>query len=389
MRVHFYSAISDKAIPSGLDLSAHNIINQKGDIQDALNAILENQSEILFLEGFPPTDELLDTLSKLSAALPNLEIVMSLHDRRRKWNSPNPDFLIRAMRSGVREMIPHFTKETVDEFLKRAFLRYENKSNGKELKNKIIAFIGAKGGDGATSILANIAGALSNDSSKKVLMIDLSLPFGDLEVCFSNINKRFDLSNFSEEVERLDLPLVEAMVEHIAPNLDLISTPENVERIVLIKPDCIGRIIDLGTQKYDYVLIDIGVGIDPISIHALGKVDELYIVSTLSIPSIRKTSKFIKFWEDLNYDLEKLHFIINKFDKDAGISIHDYEKIIGTHVDKVFSKDENSLRNAQLKGKLLVSLAANAKFSQEITEWANEWLGKKKDKSLWHRLGIK
>ena len=51
---------------------------------------------------------------------------------------------------------------------------------------------------------------------------------------------------------------MEAMVEHIAPNLDLISTPENVERIVLIKPDCIGRIIDLGTQKYDYVLIDIG-----------------------------------------------------------------------------------------------------------------------------------
>ena len=82
-------------------------------------------------------------------------------------------------------------------------------------------------------------------------------------------------------------------------------------------------------------------------------------------------------------------FIINKFDKDSGISINDYEKIIGTKVEKVFSKDENSLRNAQLKGKLLVNLAANAKFSQEITEWANEWLGKKKDKSLWHRLGIK
>lgn len=389
MRVHFFSAISDKPISSGLDQSGHDIIYEKGDIQDALNAVLENHSEILFLEGFPPTDELLDTLSKLSNALPNLEIVMSLHDRRRKWNSPNPDFLIRAMRSGVREMIPHFTKETVDEFLKRAFLRYENKSSGKELKNKIIAFIGAKGGDGATSILANMAGALTQDSSKKVLMIDLSLPFGDLEVFFSNIDKRFDLSNFSEEVERLDLPLLEAMVDHVTPNLDLISTPENVERIVLIKPDCIGRIIDLATQKYDYVLIDIGVGIDPISIHALGKVDDLYIVSTLSIPSIRKTSQFIKFWEDLTYDPDKLHFIINKFDKKDGISTQDYEKIIGTEIHKIFSKDEDALRNALLKGKLLVGLSAQAKFSQEIAEWAYEWLGKKKDKSLWHRLGIK
>ena len=139
MKILFFSAYSDDVIPSHLDLSAHTLTYSKGELLSLLPTVQAHDPAILFLEGFPPSDELLQLLAEVSKQKPKLEIVLSVHDRRRKWNSPNPDFLIQAMRNGVREMMPELNSEYIDEYLKRAFVRFNITTNISDNNKRVIA----------------------------------------------------------------------------------------------------------------------------------------------------------------------------------------------------------------------------------------------------------
>ena len=391
MKILFFSAYSDEAIPSSLDLSQHSVSFTKGELPGLLPMVQALDPSILFLEGFPPSDEILQSLAEISKHKPKLEIVLSVHDRRRKWNSPNPDFLIQAMRNGVREMMPELNSEYIDEYLKRAFLRFNiTTSTNSSGNNRVIAFVAGKGGDGKSTIAANVASALSAGHDKKVLLIDVGLPVGDLDVFFADKQKTYDLASFSEELSRLDSSLLEAMVTKIDDKLHFISTPDSAQRVVQIKPESIVPLVDIAYSDYDFVILDIGAVMDPISIHALSKADLVYVVSTLTIASLRKVNHFIQLWADLAYEPEKLSFIINKLDKTPEVSISDYEKVIGKKIEITFPRDEVTVRESMIRGGTAVKLFPKSKLASAISDWVNAWVGgKKEEKSLWHRLGIK
>lgn len=391
MKILFFSAYSDESIPISLDMSQHQVKFTKGELLAVLPTIQAHDPDILFLEGFPPSDEILDTLIQISKLKPKLEIVLSVHDRRRKWNSPNPDFLIHAMRNGVREMMPELNSEYIDEYLKRAFIRINIApiSNG-EAKHQVIAFVAGKGGDGKSTVAANVASALSDQHDKKVLLIDVGLPVGDLDVFFADKPKNYDLASFSDELARLDSSLLDAMVTKINEKLHFISTPDSAQRVVQIKPESIVPLVDLAYGEYDFVILDIGAVMDPISIHALSKADLVYVVSTLTIASLRKVNRFIQLWADLAYESDKLHFIINKQDKTSEVAIADYEKVLGQKIDIMFPRDDETVRESMIRGGTSIKLFPKSKFAKAISAWVDTWVaGKKEEKSLWQRLGIK
>ena len=65
MKILFFSAYSDEAIPSSLDLSQHSVSFTKGELPGLLPMVQALDPSILFLEGFPPSDEILQSLAEI------------------------------------------------------------------------------------------------------------------------------------------------------------------------------------------------------------------------------------------------------------------------------------------------------------------------------------
>jgi len=93
----------------------------------------------------------------------------------------DPDLLVRCMRAGAREFLTlPFAQSTMAEALIRAAARRPAVRTSKKAGGRLLVFLGAKGGDGVTTLACNFAVALAQESSKSTLLIDLDLPLGTL-----------------------------------------------------------------------------------------------------------------------------------------------------------------------------------------------------------------
>ena len=86
--------------------------------------------------------------------------------------------LIELMRAGVAEVIsfPVVQAELLDALERLRLRRYI--ASTYRPRGKILSFISAKGGAGATFVAGNLGYALANDCKQKVLFIDLHMQFG-------------------------------------------------------------------------------------------------------------------------------------------------------------------------------------------------------------------
>ena len=386
MEILFYSTArrneNVKELTSAL--MPNNLSFFKGEVNNLIDAVYNYDPDILFISNNLDLENTIEILKSIFIIKPQIEIVFCI-------KKPDPSFIIKLMRTGIREVVESFDLADIKPVIDRIGIRNEDLIKpSSQRSSKIVAFMSAKGGDGATCVAANIAATISQDSKVRVIVLDLSLPFGDIEMFMTNEKRKYDLADFSNEIERLDGPLLDSMVEHLNENLHLIPSPISVDRIINIDPDCISRLIDIVSRYYNFILIDIGAGIDPISIQALGKVDEMIIVSTMNIPSFKRSTQVISYWNDLGFDMSKLHLVINRYLKNsADVKISDFEKIINKKIDQILPEDKNGVQQSLLKGIPLINLYPKSPFSKAIKDWSAIWLGDKKKKTIWHRLKIK
>ena len=111
-----------------------------------------------------------------------------------------PEFLIQAMRTGVREVLPFPVSASS---LMPAIQRIEDKLESRAQANgKVLAFVSCKGGSGATFLAANLGYALATQENKRVALIDLNLQFGDASLFVSDQKPLATLSQVCQQIHR-------------------------------------------------------------------------------------------------------------------------------------------------------------------------------------------
>ncbi len=357
----------------------------KGPVEKFGQLILAHHPDIILIGGFEPSNDLLNNVKTLVDSLPQAAVVLCELET-------DSSFLLKAMRAGVREV---YSENTVDE-ITAVIARARDHLKGASVDHAVhhgqrIGFISAKGGDGGTCVLANIASALAKEEKNRIVIVDLSLSYGDVEIYLTNKPVANNLMNFSSSVDRLDSTLLDLMIHHLSGNLDLIPSPSSLEDVLRIKIDDVEKLIDVLAAHYDFVLIDIGTGVDPISIRIWEKLDKLMLVSTMTIPSARRTSQLLHLWQNLGLSANKVSVLLSRCGGPADIDLKEYEQAIGKKVAHMVYREFEGIQASLLRGIPVIDLKPNSKFTDSILDIASEWNGKpiKREFSLWAYLGIK
>jgi pilus assembly protein CpaE len=379
MHILIYAS-PDWLMPSGFSPNKNDRISfVSGSLADMADMVVVRNPDVLLVAGFPDAPPLLAQLDRVCQQLGQTAVLPVCV-------SPEPEFLLRLMQIGVREVLPvdpmHWNGA-----LDRARARTSQNGAVHKRASLKIGFISAKGGDGSTSLAVNMAAALAKDAASKVLLIDLSMPFGDADVYLTSKPVDHDLADFCKEVSRLDDALLASMVTQISSNLHFMASPTSFEKIMGIDPAHVEQLLTFAATQYSFVLIDMGSSVAPVTLRLWEQLDQAVIVSSVSMPSLRRLNQIRQLWENLGLSVAKLNFAMNRLSGKPDMELAQFERIYPQKPLRKLPADVLGMKASVVQGTALVDMQPRSDYARAVSAWAAEWQGQPmKDKSLWQRL---
>src|SRR6185369_4031736 len=170
---------------------------------------------------------------------------------------------------------------------------------------KMIAFYGAKGGVGATTIAINTAIALHTELDRKVALVDAVLQFGDHRVFLDLGNDRKSITDL------MNAPLIDAellksvMVKHDS-GVDLLLAPTSPEEADLVQPENLASVLAMLRTMYDYVIVDVDKRLGDLVLSILDHADEVHIVMTADLSCLKNVRLVLEALRKVGFDPKRL-----------------------------------------------------------------------------------
>lgn len=312
-----------RRLPPGDDAVA--VSRSYGSVDELLAEIEGGRPDLVVAEHPALGSAELARVESALARSPATAMILLSHDQ-------SPDYLIHAMRAGVREIVP---MPVADEDLKAAYGRQVDRlmtQRGIERKARVLAFLPAKGGSGSTFLSTNLAFALAQ-RGRRVALIDMNLHFGDASLFLAEGKPTRTIADLARESARLDATFVESSMMQAGPNLWLLPAPDTPEGSMDVTPDAVDRIVALARTRFDFVVLDMGRILDAASLRALDKAESLYITLQLTLPFLHDAKRLLALLATLGYERDKLHVIVNRWEKGGEITSADVHKSLGVPVE--------------------------------------------------------
>src|SRR4051794_10886987 len=197
---------------------------------------------------------------------------------------------------------------------------------------RVLAFYGAKGGVGTTTIAINAAIALHRELGRKVCLVDGNLQFGDHRVFLDlGLDKKSIVDLVSAPTIDSDL-VRQVMVKHDS-GVDLLLAPPSPETAELVDHDQMIVILDVLRKLYDYVVIDIDKRLDDINLGVLEAADTMFVVMTADLSCLKNVRLVLETIGHLGYEADKVQLVLNRSNAFTGINVKNAEGALKRTID--------------------------------------------------------
>jgi pilus assembly protein CpaE len=271
------------------------------------------------------------------AASPEPALVIGLH-----WKD-DPDAILRSLRAGASEFLnAPFDAAGQREALTRIWRLRRPDVTEPKASGTLVAFTSAKPGAGASTLAAQTAFALRNATGKRVLLADFDLLAGTAAF-------HLKLPQTSSLVEAMEFALsgdARALTGLVVPcdGVDILPAPA-APWTNEIESDRIHAVLELARGSYDWLVVDLPVVFEPISLMTLSDADAAFVVATPELPSLHLARKAVTTLQQLGFPTERFQLLINRTDKKS-IAIPDIEKLFHCRVHSRFPRDVAALHRA-------------------------------------------
>jgi pilus assembly protein CpaE len=301
----------------------------------------QSKPDVILLDLASNLDQACELIRAVSSF--NLPVhVVGLHLRN------DSDAILRSLRSGASEFLyAPFEVQTQNDAVARLHRLLQPGPAEVAQPGFILCFSSAKPGSGASTLAAQTAFALHRTTNKRVLLADFDL-MGGMIGFYLKLSNTKSLLDLLPSAERLDDATWTPAVA-LADGVDILPAPE-APYAGPVDAARLHAVMEYARMNYDWVVIDLPVVFQRLSLMAISESDRAFLVSTPELPSLQLARKAVNLLDQLGFPKERFQILMNRIDKRDEIAGSDIERLFNCAVDARVPNDYFSLHRAVTLG---------------------------------------
>lgn len=164
---------------------------------------------------------------------------------------------------------------------------------------EVTAVVAGKGGVGKTVVAINLAAALRAGESRRVVLVDFSLQFGDVAAVLA-LPTDHTIGDLLEEDHISDHELVRDTLVAGPAGTSVLLAPNTPEVADYISVTQLTSLVDTLRADFDHIIIDTPSYLSDATLSALGIAEHVVMVTDLSVPGVKNARLVRRVLETLN-----------------------------------------------------------------------------------------
>src|SRR5882724_2692793 len=354
---HFMAGVPGVVIVGNLD----HYVGVEREIGRALDLA---QTRICFIDYDRNTEEAIWVTERLRSEYPDVHsFAVSAYSE--------PEAIIAAMRAGCAEYLQKPVQhERVLDGLARVEAKQKKRARST-VRGKVVTLVGSKGGTGVTSLALHLALELAHEQKRKCLLVDQHPALGDASLYLGTGRHQYSFYELASNADHLDEELLRGFLLHHNSGLDLLDSPETVDAIHGASPSTVEHTLAFLADTYHFVIVDCPPGLTDGTRACISQSEQVAIVMTAELPSVRNTVRYIEHLSKLGYSSSSIHVVLNRHSKKGPLSDDRIEKAMGRAISLRVPNSYNEVIRAINSG-APISSGNKSDFGAAIHKWAHE-----------------
>lgn len=319
--------------------------------------------DILLVDGTAIDAPELSAIERICRAHANLTCILVTEDA-------SPHVLLDAMRAGARDVLQWpLDPNALGHALERAAAQ-STRSDRDD--TRIVSFMSCKGGVGTSFVASNLAFEIAEGFKRRVLLIDLNQQFADAAFLVSDETPPSTLPQLCTQIERLDSAFLDASVAHVTENFHVLAGAGDPVKAAEMREDALEWILGVAAPRYDFVIFDVGVGINPLTMVALDRSDQIQIVLQPAMPNVRAGRRLLEILVSLGYSTDQMRLIVNRTTRASERTRTALEEVLSLQATCAIPDDADTVLEAINQGHPVSRLARSSAVVRALQACAKQ-----------------
>jgi len=247
----------------------------------------------------------------------------------------------------------------------------------------LVAFVGTRGGVGATTLAVNMAWYLANRQSRRVALVDLDLQNGDCALAL-DIKPNSGLREALANPLRIDNTLLERVMTPVGERLFVLSSEEPLSEDLHFTAVAVETLVSALREQFHYVIVDVPrVPAAPYR-RALEMADFCVTVADQTLRSVRDTVRLRTALGERDGKRPNV-LVLNRHGEGGrhAVTLHEFQHVVEIKPKSVIPFQPTLFTT--VSGGAKIAAARRGKFADAIAALALEMSGRPPERRRWWR----
>jgi pilus assembly protein CpaE len=261
-------------------------------------------------------------------------------------------------------LLPQLPENIVFAVKKAAHTGRRAQPAGVGRRGRIITVFSPKGGTGKTVTATNLAAVLAKQLSKRTLLLDLDLQFGDAAIMLG-LEPQNTIHDLVSAPGELDSDKLAGYTTRHTCGLDVMAAPVRPEDAELVTEAKIGRLLEVARETYDLIVVDTSPFFHGPMLATLDRTDDLLLLCLLDVPTVKNVRLSLQTLDLLSYPDDRIRVVLRRTNTKVGMKPKEVETALERKIAFEIPADR-SVPLAVNRGNPLVLSEPRADFSSSI-----------------------